>query len=114
MSAHNVLENQLVADHTLVPPALAGNTVAVDRSPALLTTDLNCKISEPQAAGLRLTVFSVAGATITAANSRKFYINNTDNTEATTITLGAHDVVDLISVEKVVGNDTYYQYKKIN
>lgn len=113
MSAHNVLENQLVADHTLVPPASAGKTVAVDRSPAFLQADTNCVISEPQAAGLRLTVMTVGGVTLTAANSRKFYTSNTNNTEATTITLNSHDIIDLVSVEKVDGNNTYYQYKAL-
>ena len=109
MSAHNVLENQLVADHTLIVPA-ADDLVAVDRSPAILETEVNCKIATPQAAGLRLTVFSEAGCTLTADGGLNFYTSNTASTEATTITVGAHDVVDLISVS----NGSAFQYKRVN
>lgn len=109
MTAHRVLEDQLVADHTLVVPAL-NDLVAVDRSPAILEAEVNCKIATPQAAGLRLTVFSEAGCTLTADGGLNFYTSNTASTEATTITVGAHDVVDLISVSKGSG----FQYKRVN
>ena len=108
MSAHNVLQEQLVADHTLVPPA-ADAIAAVDRSPSLLVSEVNCKIAVPQQAGLRLSVFSVAGCVITAA-SGNFYTSNTASTEATTITLGAHDVIDLVSV----ANGSVFQFKRVN
>lgn len=110
MSAHNVLEEQLVADHSLIPPAVAGDLVAVDRSPAILEAEVNCVIPTPQSAGLRLTVFSEAGVVLTAAESGNFYTSATANTQATTITVQAHYICDLISVSK--GNG--FQYKKIS
>ena len=81
----------------------------MDRSPALLVSEVNCKIAVPQRAGIRLSVFSAAGCDITA-ESGNFYTSNTASTEATSITLGAHDVVDLISVAK----GSVFQFKRVN
>ena len=47
MSGHNVLQEVLDAEHTLIPPSLNG-TASVDRSPALLVSEVNCKIAVPQ------------------------------------------------------------------
>ena len=108
MSGHNVLQEVLDAEHTLISPAL-NETASIDRSPALLVSEVNCKIAVPQRAGIRLSVFSVSGCTITA-ESGNFYTSNTAGTEATSITLGAHDVVDLISV----ANGSVFQFKRVN
>ena len=108
MSGHNVLQEVLDAEHTLISPELNG-TASVDRSPALLVSEVDCKIAVPQRAGIRLSVFSVAGCTVTA-DSGNFYTSNTASTEATTITVGAHDVVDLISV----ANGSVFQFKRVN
>ena len=110
MSAHSILQNQLVADHTLIPPVVAGDLVAVDRSPAILEAEVNCKISTPQAAGLRLSVFSVGGVQLTAAESGNFYTSNRANTEAQTLDVPAHYICDLVSVSKGTG----FQWKKVN
>ena len=58
MSAHNVLENQLVADHTLVSVLTADGVVNVDRSPAILEvgTAGERTLSAPQVSGLMLTI----------------------------------------------------------
>jgi hypothetical protein len=111
MSAHNVLENQLVADHTLISPATADELVAVDRSPAILEAEVNCKISTPQAAGLRLTVVSSSGCQISpATSSERIYSSNANSGEVTSLTLNAGQLIELISVSKGSG----FQYKKIN
>lgn len=61
MSAHNVLQEQLVADHTLITPA-AGETVQVDRSPAIINAGVSFSVSAPQAAGLLLAINNTSGS----------------------------------------------------
>jgi hypothetical protein len=108
MTAHRVLEDQLVADHTLVPPVTSGDKVSVDRSPALLEAGVSCVISEPQAAGLRLTIVGTANSVaVTIANSGRFFDGTTDNDPYATCTVSTGDLIDLISVTD--GNNIRYK-----
>ena len=90
MSAHNVLENQLVADHTLIPPS-SGATIDVDRSPALVQVAVTaCKLPVPQVAGLRLAIYNNAGSacSVTMLGGGNFQ-NNDGGTGATLASAGA-------------------------
>lgn len=100
MTAHRVLEDQLVADHSLIPPAL-GATVAVDRSPALLQVSVAaCGFPAPQAAGLRVAIYNNAGGNcvITANSASDFQTLNGAST-GNTLTVTDEDIVELISVD---------------
>ena len=98
MSAHNVLENQLVADHTLVDVLSASGNVNVDRSPAILEVGTAGArvLSAPQASGLMLTIVQPNGSvssTVTQSGGATFG-------SGTTLTLdAAADNVLLVSMD---------------
>lgn len=98
MSAHNVLENQLVADHTLVSVLTADGNVNVDRSPAILEvgTAGERTLSAPIVSGLMLTIVqpaSAVSATIKQSGGATFG-------SGTTLTLDAQaDNVLLVSMD---------------
>lgn len=121
MSAHNVLENQLVADHTLIDQtnlagasADANQLVVVDRTPSILLIETGADdevryLPVPEAAGLSLTiVFSVDGGgdvDITQDSNLKFTSAAIANTKLTGASAGS--VVSLVSVQigSVVNNE---------
>ena len=97
MSAHNVLENQLIADHTLVDVLSASGNVNVDRSPAILEVGTAGArvLSAPQASGLMLTIVQpkAVAATVTQSGGATFG-------SGTTLTLdAAGDNVLLVSMD---------------
>lgn len=127
MSAHNVLENQLVADHTLIDQtnlaasADANQLVVVDRTPSILLIETGADnevryLPVPEAAGLSLTVvFSVDGGgnvDITQDSNVKFTSAAIANTKLTGADAGS--VVSLVSVQvgsalswRIVNNDGF-------
>lgn len=127
MSAHNVLENQLVADHTLIDQtnlaasADANQLVVVDRTPSILLIETGAAdevryLPVPEAAGLSLTVvFSVDGGgdvDITQDSNVKFTSGGIANTKLTGENAGS--VVSLVSVQigavlswRIVNNDGF-------
>jgi len=127
MSAHNVLENQLVADHTLVDltnlaaSADTNQLVVVDRTPSILLIETGAAnevryLPVPEAAGLSLTiVFSTDGGgdvAITQDSNVKFTAAASSNTKLTGANAGS--VVSLVSVKigsalswRIVNNDGF-------
>jgi hypothetical protein len=117
MSAHNVLENQLVADHTLVDlknlaaSADANQLVVVDRTPSILLIETGADnevryLPVPEAAGLSLTiVFSVdvgGNVDITQDSNVKFTSAAIANTKLT----GA-DAGSVVLSWRIVNNDGF-------
>ena len=114
MSAHNLLQEQLLSDHTLID-AGNGKTISVDRSPAFLdvtTAGAETRVlgAAPRA-GLLLTVaLNVDGGNLVVTQAGSGAFNQAGNT---TLTLAdAGDVVQLVSVKigssilwRIVGND---------
>lgn len=114
MSAHNLLQEQLLSDHTLID-AGNGKTISVDRSPAFLdvtTAGVETRVlNAAPRAGLLLTVaLNVDGGNLTVTQAGSGAFNQAGNT---TLTLAdAGDVVQLVSVQigssilwRIVGND---------
>lgn len=100
MSAHNVLENQLVADHTLIPPS-SGATIDVDRSPALVQVAVTaCKLPVPQVAGLRLAIYNNAGSACSVTMLGGGNFQNNDGGTGTTLSVDDEELVEVISVDK--------------
>jgi hypothetical protein len=99
MSAHNVLQEQLVADHSLIPPA-SGATVAVDRTPAILQVDVSaCKFPAPQSVGQRVVIYNNAGGNcVITVNSASDFQNLNGATVGNTLTIADESIVELISV----------------
>lgn len=99
MSAHNVLENQLVADHTLIPPS-SGATIDVDRSPALVQVAVTaCKLPVPQVAGLRLAIYNNAGSACSVTMLGGGNFQNNDGGTGTTLSVDDEELVEVISVD---------------
>lgn len=98
MSAHNVLQEQLVADHTLITPA-AAETVQVDRSPAIINAGVSFSVSAPQAAGLLLAINNTSGGSITVSGQVAAQNSNT----VTNQSIAANTLCTFISVEDSAG-----------
>lgn len=98
MSAHNVLQEQLVADHTLITPA-ADETVQVDRSPAIINAGVDFSVSAPQAAGLLLAINNTSGSSITVSGQVAAQTSNTVANQTVT----ANTLCTFISVEDSAG-----------
>lgn len=102
MSAHNVLQEQLVADHTLIAPVAADDEIQVDRSPAFIDatgTTSNFKISKAAAAGLSLVINNGSGTpAVSAIGGGNFFCDGTDNTAQASFGLTANRATHLVSV----------------
>lgn len=98
MSAHNVLQEQLVADHTLITPA-AAETVQVDRSPAIINAGVSFSVSAPQAAGLLLAINNTSGSSITVSGQVAAQNSNTVANQS----VAANTLCTFISVEDSAG-----------
>ena len=99
MSAHNVLQEQLVADHSLVGPVNADDKVQVDRSPAYVAAGVDFFLSEPQSEGERVTIYATAGCSLKTSNA--ILRNAQSNSALSSKSLTQYYVYELISVRDI-------------
>lgn len=100
MTAHRVLQDQFIADHSLIAPSLDTDTVEVDRSPAIVNTGISFFVSDPQAIGLRLAVHNTnsgSGISVKSASSKIGANNATAGASSVSVSNGS--MSEFISVE---------------
>ena len=104
MTAHRVLQDQLVADHSLIAPSLDTDTVTVDRSPAIVNSGISFFVSDPQAIGLRLAVHNtstVSGISVKSAGNK--IGSNNATAGAASVSVGNGVLSEFVSVELADG-----------
>jgi hypothetical protein len=105
MSAHNILQEQLIADRALIDPGNAG-TVVIDRSPAILSLSsaVGTRILEaPQALGQEVTVSgNVITGNVGVTQAGSAAINAAGNTTATITAAGQRVTFIAIAIAGVL------------
>jgi hypothetical protein len=106
MSAHNLLQEQLLADRLLVDPG-NGRTVLPDRSPAILSVSeagaTSRVLGTPERLGQMLIVAgNVIGGNLTITQTGSVAINSSGNTTATIAAAGRSITFVAIAVANVL------------